>query len=480
MTVLAIVLLLGASQVSAEDAAKSSGESPFAQVPGFQSNASYSCYVGDDDELKPPPDAAAPASDDPFKDDLLKAKHGTAQKSSKKGGRELSVKDDETEQPMVYGPWVSFEYLSTWLEGRFLPPLVSTSPPGSQGVVPGADVLFGGEDVSGGRQAAGKLSLGAWLDRGERLGIGGSFFLVQTETVRFARASEGDVSAGDPVLARPFYETWPGPNPPPSIVGPASFMVAGQRIVAVPPFIPPTVFTWSGDIQAVTHTDVLGADGYLRYLLYCAPGRRVDLIGGYQFSRVDDNLQISHRSDIFPATFGSHLEAEDVFDTVNKFHGGELGLLGEFGKGPIRLSILAKVGLGNMNEVVTITGRSSLTDVGGNVLSFNDGILALPTNIGVYEQDKFAVIPELDAKLIFKLTQHLEVSVGYNFIYWSTLALAGDQIETINGLPAVNSSQWSYAGYGYDPAGGAHPNLGEIKDSSLWLQGLSVGLTLRR
>jgi len=71
------------------------------------------------------------------------------------------------------------------------------------------------------------------------------------------------------------------------------------------------------------------------------------------------------------------------------------------------------------------------------------------------------------------------VSVGYNFIYWNTLALAGEQIDTsLGGLPTVNSSQWF--GGPLDPAGGLHPSFQEIKDSDLWLQGLTVGLTLRR
>ncbi len=69
-----------------------------------------------------------------------------------------------------------------------------------------------------------------------------------------------------------------------------------------------TPFTLAGDIQAVTHTDVMGAEGYLRYLLFCVPGRRLDLIGGYQFSRVDDSLQINHHHRLTtPPTFGQSL-----------------------------------------------------------------------------------------------------------------------------------------------------------------------------
>jgi hypothetical protein len=466
LTVVAIVLLTGASQIHAEDAAASPGNSPFAQLRGFGSEASYSGYIGDESELQEPPDIAGAAPEETVQDRPTEVKHGTKQKSGKNGGHGRSAKGDSDDHPWVYSPWFSFDYMSTWLEGRYLPPLVSTSPPGTDGVVPGAAVLFGGEEVSGNRQVAGKLSFGGWFDDSERLGAGGKFFEVQTETIPFQAASN---SNGSPLLARPIYETWPLAD---GGVGPASFLVAGQTTVGTLPF------TLSGDIQAVTHTDVMGAEGYLRYLLYCAPGRRLDLIGGYQFSRVDDSLQIDNRTNFSPQIFGAHFEAEDLFDTQNKFHGGELGLLGEFGRGAVILSILAKVGLGNMNEVVNIDGRSSLTDAGGFTAYYNGGILALPTNMGTYKQDKFAVIPEAEVKLTFKLTRRLEASVGYDFIYWSTLALAGDQIETsMGGLPTVNSSQWF--GGSLDPTGGPHPSFGGIKDTSLWLQGLSVGLTLR-
>jgi len=276
-------------------------------------------------------------------------------------------------------------------------------------------------------------------------------------------------ASGSPLLARPIYETWPSAD---GGVGPASFLVSGPTTVGNLPFI------LDGQIDAVAKTDVLGAEGYLRYLLFCAPGQRLDLIGGYQFSRVDDRLTISSSTDIDPQFFGANFAAEDIFDTQNKFHGGTIGLLGQVGSGPVVLSVLAKVGLGDMNQRVTIDGQSALTDAGGFTSHYTSGILALPTNMGTYEQDKFAVIPEAEIKLTFKLTKHLEATVGYDFIYWSSLALAGEQIDTsLGNLPTVNSSQWF--GGSLDPAGGSYPGFNGIKDSSLYLQGLSVGLTLR-
>lgn len=470
-TLVAIVLLIGASQVHAEDAAAVPGSSPFAQVSGFGTNANYSGYIGDDSDLVEPPDAVpalprAASYAAPVESWYHEPAHLSKQGGKAAAGKDAAGKGGYGQQPWVYSPWISIEYLHTWLEGRDAPPLVTTSPPGFEGVLPGARILFGGEELSGGRQPAAKLSFGGWFDPNERLGAVGSFFGVQTETAGFHAASDAN---GVPLLARPFFETDPLSQ---SGVGPASFLVAAQTNLGQIPFV------LSGDINAVSQTDVLGAEGYLRYLLYCAPGRRVDLIGGYQFSRVDDSLLIDHRTNLTPQILGARVTADDLFQTQNKFHGGTLGLLGEYGQGPIVLSVLAKVGLGNMNEVVTIAGRSTVTDAGGFTSHFNSGILALPTNMGTHKQDKFAFIPEAEVKLTFKLTKNLEASVGYDFIYWSTLALAGEQIETnANGLPVVNSSQWF--GNPLNPAGGNHPSLTEIKDSSLWLQGLSVGLTFR-
>ena len=293
--------------------------------------------------------------------------------------------------------------------------------------------------ATGKRPASCRLAAG--LTNPSGLGAGGKFFEIQTETIGFSAASNAN---GSPLLARPFYETWPSAS---SGVGPASFLVTGQTSVGTLPF------TLTGDIQAVTQTDVMGAEGYLRYLLYCAPGRRLDLIGGYQFSRVDDRLQINNSTDYQPQIFGAHFEAEDLFDTQNKFHGGELGLLGEFGRGPVTLSVLAKVGLGNMNEVVTIAGQSALTDAGGFTSYYNGGILALPTNIGTYKQDKFALIPEAEIKLNFKLTRHLGSHRRLRLHLLEHPGLGGRTNRHVVGQPADGQFQpvvWRLPGSGWE------------------------------
>jgi hypothetical protein len=194
LTVVAIVLLTGASQIQAEDAAASPGGSPFSQVPGFGADASYSGYIGDDSELQEPPEIADTVPQPVIAQEPAGMKYDSPYESGKKGGKAGVGKGNHSGGVGIYSPWVSFEYMNTWLQGRFVPPLVSTSPPGTEGVVPSATVLFGGEDISGNRQAAGKLSIGAWFDESERLGAGGKFFEVQTETVGFHAASNANGS----------------------------------------------------------------------------------------------------------------------------------------------------------------------------------------------------------------------------------------------------------------------------------------------
>ena len=367
----------------------------------------------------------------------------------------------------LYNTWVSFEYMHTWLQARSLPPLVTTSPPGVDGILPGSRTLYGG-DVGGDLNMGGRLTVGTWLGPQERFGLVGEFFSFEGEGTGFAQASN---ASGSPLLARPFFDTSPGSDEPGSL-----------RISGV---YDNDTLVLQGFVDAATKTDVLTADAYCRALLACYDTGRLDLIAGYQFARVDDYLRINNQSVITANTgapgipVGSRVAFSDVFDVRNKFHGGQIGLLGEFGRGPITLTMIAKTGLGNMNEVVTINGASSIAiPTGGGAYSQSDfvgGHLAQPTNIGVYKRDRFTWIPEAEVKLTWCLSEHLDFSLGYALTYFADLALAGDQIETVNGLPVVNRSQW----FGGSLVGPPNPSLPEIRESSLWLQGLTLGLTIK-
>ena len=358
--------------------------------------------------------------------------------------------------PSLCNPWVTFEYMHAWARGRGLPPLVTTSPPGVNGVLPTASILFGDEYIGSGLQASGRLSFGAWLDEEQCVGVGGRSFALEGDSTTFAAPSD---LAGSPLIARPFFNT------DPLFPGPDSLIVTGPGLRR-------------GDLLATADNDVLGAEAYIRYSLHCRENRRVDLLAGYHFTRIDDSLNINHRMEqiggIIPV--GTRFEFEDLFDVRNEFHGAELGLLSQIERGPFTLSLMGKMSVGNMRETLTIFGRSSRTPPAGVPTVFPGGLLAMPaTNMGTYTRDDFAVIPEAEFKIICRITKRLEASLGYSFVYWSDVALAGQQIDTSMGQPTVNASQLLGGGL----VGPGNPAFTGIVDTDFWIQALSFGLTFK-
>src|SRR5262245_31571922 len=76
---------------------------------------------------------------------------------------------DSSNPPSCPRIWVRGEYLLWWLSAPKLPPLVTTSPPGTPqidaGVLgsPGTAVLFGDSHVNGDVRSGGRVTLGGWL-----------------------------------------------------------------------------------------------------------------------------------------------------------------------------------------------------------------------------------------------------------------------------------------------------------------------------
>jgi len=357
--------------------------------------------------------------------------------------------------PIFYDPWVTFEYMHAWARGRGLPPLVTTSPPGFNGLLPTAGVLFGDEYVGSALQASGRVSFGGWLDEERSVGLGGRFFGLEGDSTRYAAASDG---AGNPLLARPFYNTDPGVNAADSLVVSA-------------------VALRTGSVLAAADNEVLSADVYIRNAVLRATDRRVDLLVGYHLTRVDDSLSIYNRmtqiGGVIPA--GTVFEFEDLFDVHNEFHGAELGLQSEFDRGPFTLSMLGKLSMGNMRQTLTISGRSSRTPPGGPTTNFTGGLLALGDNLGTYSQNQFSIIPEAEFKVICRITERLEASIGYSLVYWSDVALAGQQIDMSSGQPTVNFRQ----ALGGTLVGPSNPVFTGFRDTDFWVQGLSIGFTLK-
>lgn len=349
--------------------------------------------------------------------------------------------------------WVSGEWLYWVASGQSLPPLVTASPPGTPrnlaGVLggPGTATLFGGRRANNDWRSGFRLTAGTWLDDAQTLGVAADFFFLGSSRDRFAAASDGSA-----ILARPFVNALTG--------GPDAQLVSFPGVVA-------------GAITADAKSDFIGAGAFLTGNLCCGPCGRADLLLGYRFLNLRDQLTVGENltalpGDVLPA--GTQFLITDRFRTDNDFHGVPIGISAEQRFGSFFAAVRSSVALGVSHQTTTIDGSTAIALPGGPPVAFPGGVLTQATNIGRYTHDAFAVVPEVGVRAGAQVTSGLRVFVGYNFLYWSSVARAGDQIDL-----RVNPNHIPPAG----PLGGpALPAFVPVR-TGFWMQGISVGAEWR-
>lgn len=343
------------------------------------------------------------------------------------------------------------EYLIWITKGRPSgPPLVTTSdpstPPEDAGVIGLAttDVLFGGQNVDDNPQHGGRIMLGMWLDDCQAIGIVARAYAIEDDQVGFQASSDGT-----PILARPFFDA--------EIQQPASLLIAFENLVR-------------GDIAISSSSSLSGGEFFARHLLCRGHSHRIDLIGGYQYNRIDDDLSIRHSLESLDPNFispvGTTIDSIDSFEAENDFHGGVLGLQAQFRTGNLLVELLGKAAVGVVSQSVRIEGQSVVTtpDPGGTTTIRPGGLLTQQSNIGRYVDDEFTVVPEAGINLKYMVADKLIVGAGYNFMYWKHIAFAGDQIDF-----SVNLSQQVGPLLGEE-----RPILPAIETSEYWAHGANI------
>jgi hypothetical protein len=183
------------------------------------------------------------------------------------------------------------------------------------------------------------------------------------------------------------------------------------------------------------------------------------LIGGYRFLQLDESLILREtvtRPPVFPVG-GITTERVDLFDAVNEFHGGEIGIDGEWFSGPWSVQLMGKVALGNSHQTVAIEGQTTTTSGGVSAVT-PGGFFAAATNIGVFENDEFAVMPEAHVRARYDVTELMNIFIGYRFLYLNEAARPGDQIDLA--------------------VGGTRP-VHVFSSTSVWMQALDAGVEFR-
>jgi hypothetical protein len=363
--------------------------------------------------------------------------------------------------------YVGIEYLHWYNKARTLPPLLTGGSPSSTafsdaGVLPGAPVLFGGK-VGSDLKSGGRLTGGLWIDDCRSHGL-----VVRAYGTEGDSNSFGSGSFGNPILAVPFID---------QSANPAFNGEENALVLAYAGGLTPGI-TQMGSATVESSNDIWGGDAFYRMLVDEGCDYRLDLLAGYQMTRIDDDLVLTTQTQVVSALGQPTFQTEDYFDVENEFHGGLIGVMGEFFNGPLTVQMMGKIGMGNMHQTASINGNYTITDNIGLVDEGAGGLFAQPSqaptgprfNIGNYEQDLLVFSPEASIKAIYCVSQRLSVTVGYSFLYWSRVALSGDQIDR-----DVNRDV-TFGGT-FLPGGGPNPTFSFI-DTDFWVQTIDIGLLL--
>lgn len=294
-----------------------------------------------------------------------------------------------------------------------------------------------------------------------------SGFSLNKQMSLLNRSSDG--SATSQVLARPFQ----GVNLP-------SLDNLGQEVVlsaGFPGFL-------AGTINVGAEFNMWGIETNIFLNLGTSEVASLDVFGGYRYTNMTETLSISNSlrtiTDVLNISFntvnnnglpqGFTSTVLDVFQAQNQFNGGTIGLRPALYVGQFTTSVDLKLSMGSTHQSLKVNGASSLISPDGSVQTFPGGLLAVPSNSGLFTRDVFSIIPELNANVGFNITRNLKLFATYNLFYWSNIIRPGNQLTN-----RIDSRQVQT-----DPTfdGTATPTTPapSFLTSSFWAHGFSVGV----
>jgi hypothetical protein len=369
--------------------------------------------------------------------------------------------------PRFYG---GVEYLLWWVKGAPLSvPLVSTGPSANdEGFLVNSNttILYGarfapatgGNDTQGFAPfSGGRLTLGYVLDP-DHLAAETRFFMLQTGSAGFmAQGNSNDL--GGAGIRIPLFNTVP------YTPGSATDLTMSEN--GLPVFVPGIL---AGKVNVTNSLKLWGTDATAVYNVYRSSRWELSALGGFQYLNLSEGFSLTDSLVGLSGPFlGQSGTAGDSFATSNQFFGAAIGLRGGAAWGPVSLTLTGRVAIGPSHEVLNVSG--AFQAVNFTASSGAQGVFAQPANSGSRSSNTFAVVPEIEIKLGFDVTPAVRLTLGYDFIYYSSVVRPGDQLN--RNLPKGQTFE----------QGGSSVSLTSpsplFNRTGFFAQGLSAGVAVR-
>jgi hypothetical protein len=375
------------------------------------------------------------------------------------------------------------EWLLWWFDEMYIPPLVTGSTVNNnEGVLglPGTTILYGDEGILGGSRNGLRLSLGMTVDQKRDIALQADYLSFETESESF---TAGGLN-GSPIVGRPFFDLVPLTDDNPIVFGRPQ---ERAEQVNFPNGL-------EGDVTVTSRSEFESLGIHLRKGIccrqWCQPcgcdqcngqlispnygasggGRgvsRIDFLGGYRYVRLAESINIVEDLNVIQTPADTFI-VHDGFATSNVFQGADLGFQWSWESPRWGFEFLSKLALGTNRQRADVNGSTTFSD---DPNPAQGGLLALSSNIGTYERNQFAVVPEIGARTFYRLTPRLRATAGYTLLYFSNVVRPGDQIvRDINGTLVPSADL---------PTVDVDRPLFPWRTTDLFAHGLNVGLDYR-
>jgi hypothetical protein len=194
-----------------------------------------------------------------------------------------------------------------------------------------------------------------------------------------------------------------------------------------------------------------GAEANFRRTVWWIGGLSVDILAGFRNMNLDETVTLAgdftfsepNPDEAVPGPEDGrtvHMSTVDTIQGHNQFYGGQVGASCTWHCYRLTVDALAKFAVGGTAQQITAGGQT-FQDAGLIEPTVGAALVPRPatvlpggilssTPLTTTNRTRVSVMPELRASLGYQVTNNINAFVGYNFIWWTNVAIPADQSST--------------------------------------------------
>jgi len=134
------------------------------------------------------------------------------------------------------------------------------------------------------------------------------------------------------------------------------------------------------------------------------------------------------------------------------------------------MSLTGRLGVGAVYQKVTVDGQTTVSGLGAPVDPIRAGLLSAGGQVSRNSRFELSFAPEVSLKVGYRVTDHISVTAGYQYLYLTNVARPGQQIQR-----GINPTQIP-SGQNFGAAGGPGNPAVNIQSTDFWMHGLTAGV----